>query len=36
MAERDPLYREVADYIIDTSGRSPKAVAQELARRIAN
>ncbi len=30
MAERDPLYQEVADYIIDTDSRSPKSVAQEL------
>lgn len=29
--QRDPLYREVADYIIDTNRRSPKAVAQEIA-----
>ena len=27
---RHPLYQEVADYTIDTDGRSPKSVAQEL------
>lgn len=32
MAERHPLYEEIADFIIDTDGRSPKSVAQELAR----
>lgn len=31
--QRDPLYREVADYIISTDRRSPKSVAQEIARR---
>ena len=31
---RHPLYQEVADYTIDTDGRSPKAVAQELARML--
>jgi len=30
MAERDPLYREIADYVIDTDGCSPKSVAQKL------
>lgn len=29
---RDPLYREVADFVIDTDRRTPKAVAQEIAR----
>lgn len=29
---RHPLYEEVADYQIDTDGRSPKSVAQELSR----
>jgi shikimate kinase len=28
---RHPLYEEIADYSIDTDGRSPKSVAQELA-----
>ncbi len=32
MAVRHPLYEEVADYAIDTDGRSPKSVAQELTR----
>lgn len=30
MEERHPLYEKVADYAIDTDGRSPKSVAQEL------
>jgi shikimate kinase len=30
MARRDPLYREIADYIIDTDGCSPRTVAQRL------
>jgi shikimate kinase len=34
MAQRDPLYREVATIIIETDGRGPKAVAQELAERV--
>ncbi len=32
MAERHPFYQEIADYVIDTDGRSPKSVAQELTR----
>ena len=34
MQIREPLYREVADVIIDTDGRGPKAVAQALAERL--
>lgn len=34
MVIREPLYREVADVIADTDGRSPKAVAQDLAARL--
>lgn len=34
MAERDPLYREIADYIIDTDGCSPRTVAQRLVREL--
>ena len=30
MAERHPLYEEVADYTINTDGRSAKSVSQEL------
>ncbi len=30
MAVRDPLYREIADHIIDTDGCSPRTVAQRL------
>ncbi|HAN28244.1 MAG TPA: shikimate kinase I, partial [Haliea salexigens] len=29
-AVRDPLYREIADYVIDTDGCSPRTVAQRL------
>ena len=32
MAVRDPLYREIADYIIETDGCSPRTVAQRLVR----
>jgi len=32
MAIRDPLYREIADYIVDTDGCSPRTVAQRLVR----
>jgi shikimate kinase len=34
MAIRDPLYREIADYIIDTDGCSPRTVAQRLVREL--
>ena len=30
MAVRDPLYREIADHIIETDGCSPRTVAQRL------
>ena len=33
IALRDPLYREVADIIVQTDRRSPRAVAQEIADR---
>ena len=32
MAVRDPLYREIADHVIDTDGCSPRTVAQNLVR----
>lgn len=32
MTVRDPLYREIADHIIETDGRSPRMVAQRLVR----
>ena len=32
MAIRDPLYREIADHVIDTDGCSPRTVAQQLVR----
>lgn len=34
MEHRHPLYDEIADYVIDTDGRSPKSVAQELAKTL--
>lgn len=34
MGVRHPLYEEIADYVIDTDGRSPKSVAQELVRML--
>ena len=30
MNQRHPLYEEIADYAIDTDGRSPQFVAQQL------
>ena len=35
VALRDPLYRETADFIINTDRRSPKLVAQEISTLIA-
>ena len=32
MELRDPIYREVSDYVVKTDRRSPRAVAQEIAR----
>ena len=34
MEIRDPLYREIADHIIDTDGCSPRTVAQNLVREL--
>ena len=34
MARRDPLYREIADHVIDTDGCSPRTVAQRLVRAL--
>lgn len=34
MAIREPLYREIADIIVDTDGRGPKIVAQDLAAQL--
>lgn len=34
LAERDPLYREVATYTIKTDSRSPKLIAQQIASRL--
>jgi shikimate kinase len=34
MTERDPLYREIADHIIETDTCSPRTVAQRLVREL--
>lgn len=34
MEKRHPLYEEIADYVIDTDGRSPKSVAQEICKKV--
>ncbi|MFN2287478.1 MAG: shikimate kinase AroK [Chromatocurvus sp.] len=34
MALRDPLYREIADHVIDTDGSSPKTVAHRLLKEL--
>ena len=34
MAVRDPLYREIADHIINTDGCSPRTVAQRLVKEL--
>jgi shikimate kinase len=34
MMERDALYREIADHVIDTDGSSPRTVAQRLVREL--
>lgn len=34
MILREPLYREIADFIIDTTRRSPKSVSQEIVRQL--
>ncbi len=34
MAEREPLYREIADLEANTAGRSPRSVVQELTRKL--
>ncbi len=34
MAIRDPLYREIADHIIETDGCSPRTVAQRLVQEL--
>jgi shikimate kinase len=32
MAERDPLYREIADIIVSTEGRNTQSVVQDIRR----
>lgn len=34
MEHRDPLYREIADHVIDTDGCSPRTIAQRLVREL--
>ncbi len=34
MELRDPLYREIADHVIETDGSSPRSVAQRLVREL--
>jgi shikimate kinase len=34
MEQRDPLYREIADHVIETDGCSPRTVAQRLVREL--
>ena len=34
MQERDELYREIADLIVETDGRKVKAVADEIVERL--
>ena len=34
MGIREPLYREIADIIVDTDGRGPKTVAQDIAEQL--
>jgi len=34
MARRDPLYREIADIIIDTDQRGPKVVVNTIVARL--
>ena len=36
MRTRDPLYREIADLIIETDGRTVRSVVQEIAQRVEN
>jgi shikimate kinase len=35
MKMRDPLYREVADIIVDTNRRNPRSVSVDISKRIA-
>ena len=34
METRDPLYREIADYVVMTNRRSPRAVSTEIASQL--
>jgi shikimate kinase len=36
LAKREPLYRQVADLIVDTEDRSPTSIANEIAKAIAS
>ena len=35
MAVRDPLYREIADFVVETGGATPRAMAQSICRELA-
>jgi len=35
MAIRDPLYREIADIVVETDGRAPRTVIQDILSRLA-
>jgi shikimate kinase len=35
MAERDPLYREIADLVVNTDGRRVQTVAREIQQALA-
>ena len=34
MAAREPMYREIADMVLDTDGRRVREVSREIVRRI--
>lgn len=36
MAERDPLYKEVSDFLVSTESRSASAVTREIIERVSN
>ena len=36
MQIRDPLYREIADIIVDTNRRNPRSVSQDICRKLQN
>lgn len=36
LAQRDPLYQDASDFVVNTDRRAPKAVAQEIARLVSS